>query len=76
MDVKYAVEVCNPFVVAASSMQQAEELTGARVYASAHGLQWLVVESWALKLSVGLLLAQLIVFCYEDFVPKPMDLLL
>ena len=75
MDVKYAVVVCNPFVVAASSMQ-AEELTEARAYASADGLQWLVVESWALKLSVDLLLAQLIVFCYEDFVPRPMDLLL
>ena len=37
MDVKYAVVVCNPFVVAASSMQ-AEELTEARAYASADGL--------------------------------------
>ena len=74
MDVKYAVEVYNPLLVAANSIQ-VEELTEGRVYASARGLWWLVVEFWVLKLSVDLLLALLIVFYYEDSLPRPKDLL-
>ena len=75
MDVKYAVEVYNPLLVAVKSMQVLELMEG-RVYASARGLQWLAVESWGLKQSVDLLLALLIVFCYEDSLPRPKDLLL
>ena len=74
MDVKYAVEVYNPLLVAVNSMQ-VEELMEGRVYASARGLQWLVVKFWVLKLSVDLLLALLIVFCYEGSMPRPKDLL-